>query len=106
MTDSRYSWLCRAVPLLWTGGLLGFVLVEICAFALLRNLTNLSFARRWSLLAVLIAPLVVGYSFARSMSGSPVSGDSKETATVASAYLAILVITAYALLVGTMSLFL
>jgi hypothetical protein len=106
MGQSSHSKLSRAAPFLWICALVFFLFAEGCAVAVEKNrLAMLPFMRRWSLSVVLITPLIVGYSFAVILRKSSNTADSREIATSASAYIAILVIMAYTLLAGTISIF-
>jgi hypothetical protein len=107
MKKIDYKWLGSVTPFAWAGAVVFFLVAEsLILVAEKHSLSGLSTIRRWSLPIVFTAPLVVGYNFAGTIRKFSDNPDIDEIATVASASIAILVLLAYALLTGTLTVFL
>lgn len=104
MKKTTYLWLQRVTPFAWAGALLFLTIAECLVIVAEKSgLSGVSLARRWSLPAALLGPLFVGISLARIIGKSSQSSDDKEILSLASASIPILVLTAYALLAGTLT---
>jgi hypothetical protein len=91
-------------PFAWAGALLFFVISEgLVLTAEKHGLSGISLTRRLSLPVALAGPLIIGANFARMFKRRSKSLDSVEVVNLASASTAILVLAAYALLTGTLT---
>jgi hypothetical protein len=105
MKKINYVWLERVTPFAWAGALLFLAIAECLAILAEKSgLSSISLARRWSLPGALLGPMFVGISLTRIVGKYSQNPDNKELLSLASGSISILVLTAYVILAGTLTL--
>jgi len=107
MKATNHTSLRQVTPYAWAGALLFFAITEaLVLMAERHSLSGVSLIRRWSLPAALTGPLVVGFNLTRIVGKYSDDPDHREIAALASASIAVLMLVAYALVTGTLTVFL